>query len=209
MKLRTLLVASVASLLTAIVVAQGQVPGINSTLNSVFTLVYEASTSKPTYSATIAGVNPASSATDVCTLTGSATKTVRVRRIIFAGHNNSVVADPVAIIKRSTADTNGNGTHLVTTAYDSKFSATTVAQAEFFITNPTVGTQVGVLADIDIVFPITTSVVPTVGYTFEFGKLGAPVFLRGVAQQLAVNLNGRTVAGPISCTFEWTEDNDS
>jgi hypothetical protein len=34
------------------------------------------------------------------------------------------------------------------------------------------------------------------------------VILRGAAQQLAVNLNGVTVAGPsIDVKFEWTEDN--
>ena len=104
MKLRTLLIASAASLVTAVLAVQAQVPGVNSTLNSVFTLAYDNSTMKPTYSAS-GVVTPVASATDICTLQGSATKNIRVRRVLVAGIGFAVNAEPVSIVKRSTADT--------------------------------------------------------------------------------------------------------
>lgn len=40
----------------------------------------------------------------------------------------------------------------------------------------------------------------------DFGKLGQPIVLRGVAQSVAINLSGITLTGTVSCTFEWTEE---
>ena len=206
MKLRPVLLAVAASLLTGVLVSQAQVPGINSTLQSVFTLAYDQSTMKPTYSSTINGVTPAASATDVCALSGSATKTIKVRRIIVNGFTNGVaVAEPVTILRRSTIYA-GAGSSPVETAYDSSNSAAT-AVAEVWTANPTVGTLVGLLADISVLFPAGTALAPAT--VFEFGRLGSPVVLRGVAQSVAVNLSGITIAGTLGCTFEWTEDSDA
>lgn len=208
MKLRTLLAASAAALISSVLVAQGQVPGVNSTLQTVFTMVYEASTSKPTYSATSA-FTPASAATDVCTLIGSSTKTIRVRRIIFSGITTSTVAtDAISVIKRSTAATTGVSVVMTNVPYSSTSSSAT-AVAEYFTTNPTVGTVVGAVAESLYTFGLTTSVMANKELVFEFGRLASPVFLRGTGQNLAVSLNSNTVAGPVTCTFEWTEDTDS
>lgn len=204
MKIRTILAATVASLLTAIVVSQAQVPGVNSTLNSVFTLAYDNSTMKPTYSASITGSAPVASATDVCSLSGSATKTVKVRRILFSSVPTTAVTEPVAVVKRSTAYTAGAGSAIPQVPYDSSNAAGTVGMAEIWTGNPTVGTLVGVLADIHLGFAVATGAV--LPYTFEFGDLGQPIVLRGVAQQVAVNLSATTYSGTIGCTFEWTEE---
>lgn len=207
MKLRSLLLGLGATALVGVLVAQGQVPGINSTLNSVFTLVYDASTSKPTYSAT-GFLTPAGSPTDVCSITGSATKTVRVRRVIVSGANSAAISEAVSIIKRSTANSAGAGSAMTQVPYSSTNSAGTVAVAELWTGAPTVGTAVGTLADRYVLFGAPTSLAPAT--VFDFGQLGSPVFLRGVAQQLSVNLQGQGGgAGTIICTFEWTEDTDS
>lgn len=206
MKLRTLLIAAAASLITGVLVSQAQVPGDNSILNSVFTLAYDNSTMKPTYSATTGSVTPASSATDVCLLYGSATKTVKVRRVIFTGLTTSTVAtNPVSVIKRSTVPTDGTSALATVVPYDSSFSSGT-AVAESFTANPTVGTLVGALATIAYTFDLTTSVGGDNQLVFEFGQLGSPVVLRGTSQSVSVNLGAATVAGPIQCTFEWTEE---
>lgn len=207
---KSILAATVASLLTAVVVAQGQVPGVNSTLTAAFNLVYDNSTMKPTYSASSQFI-PASAATDVCYLTGSATKTIKVRRVIVAGLASVVQSEPVAIVKRSTATT-GAGVAMSKVPYDSQNSLTSsttntaTATADIYTANPTVGTLVGVLADLYITWGnLTTGVGGTLSHSF--GTLGSPIVLRGVAQQVAVNLNAQTlVTGLISCTFEWTEE---
>ena len=72
MNLRTKLLCGFAALLTAALAAQAQVPGVNSTLQTVFTLAYDNSTMKQTFSSSKTFV-PAAAATDVCTLNGSAT----------------------------------------------------------------------------------------------------------------------------------------
>ena len=211
MKIRTALLAGFGAVVIAGLAAQAQVPGVNSTLNSVFTLAYDQSTMKPTYSASSIFA-PAASATDICYLTGSATKTIKVRRIIFAGVASAVQADPIAIIKRSTA-TVGAGANMLPVAYDSTNSLTNSttntasATADLYTANPTtLGTYVGTLADLYVNWGnLTTGLGSTT--TFEFGARGSPIVLRGAAQQVAVNLGGSTYTTPVtSCTFEWTEE---
>lgn len=207
MKYRSLIAAVVASLLTAVLVAQAQVPGVNSTLQSVFTLTYDNSTMKPTYSATALLTSQASS-TDICSLSGSATKNVRVRRAIISGFSATAVSEPISIVRRSTQNT-GAGAAMVKAVYDTTNSLTnaanssTVALAEIW-TSPTVGTLVSQLADIYVSFGLSTSA--NSAYTFNFGDLGSPVVLRGVAQNIAMNLNGNVFTGSLTCTWEWTEE---
>lgn len=212
MNLRSTLLISGAILATGVLVAQGQVPGINSTLNSVFTLAYDQSTMKPTFSATHQFV-PSQAATDICSLTGSATKTIKVRRVIFSGIGSAVANDPVAVIKRSTANV-GNGWTMVQTPYDSTNTLTNAAQtagtaalAEAWTGLPTLGTVIGTLADLYYTWGNLTTGVGSVPLVFTFGQLGSPLVLRGVAQQVSINLGGFAPVTPLAnCTFEWTEE---
>ncbi len=205
MKLRSKMLLGLAVAGTVALAAQAQVPGVNSTLNAVFTLAYDQSTMKPTYSAT-AIVVPTTSATDVCTLNGSATKNVRVRRLLVGGVASVVQTEEIGVVKRSTANTGGTGGVLVAVPYDSGSSAAT-AFAEKYITNPTLGTLVGDIADFNITWGNLSTGVGSGTRELLFGQLGSPVVLRGAAQQVSLNLNGNTlVTGKIACTWEWTEE---
>lgn len=193
--------------------AQGQVPGVNSTLNSVFTLVYDASTSKPTYSATVASFVPSGATHDACTLQGSSTKTIRVRRAFVSGRLGTAVADPVAIVRRNVAVTGLTGATLLTAASYATANPAATAVAEYYTTAPTnltSGSLVSVIADIPVFFGNLTTTAP-VPYIFNFGQLGSPVFLRGTSQTLSINFGGLTFGGSalMDCTWEWTEDSDS
>ena len=203
MNFRSKLLIGVAAIFTIALAAQAQVPGINSTLNTVFTLAYDNSTMKPTYSATQTGITAVASQTDQCTLNGSASKVVKVRRIIFSNVPTTAVTEPIAVVRRSTANT-GAGTALPTIAYDSGSAATSVALAETWTAAPTVGTLTGVLADIVAPFAISTGANAPI--VFTFGQLGSPAVLRGVAQSLSINLSATTFTGTVGCTFEWTEE---
>lgn len=209
MKLRTLLIASAAALASAALVAQAQVPGVNSTLQSVFTVVYEASTSKPTYSASVAGVTPASAAGDVCALRGSSTKTIRVRRIMFGGNTTATAqTEPVSVFLRSATSNYVAGTGAIVSSmkYDSNNSAATAAMEEW-TANPTItSSPLGEFLDIPIVFPIGTTPSVNPVNVLEFGRLGSAIALRGTAQWLTVNLNNITITGTYNCAFEWTEE---
>lgn len=207
MKLSTYFLATVAILGTSALAVNAQVPGVNSTLQSVFTLAYDNSTMKPTYSATYAGSPTASGGTDICAINGSASKTVKVRRVSFNGDASTAVTEPIAFIKRSAVDTGGTVVRLVVAPYDSQNPTSTVV-AEAFTANPTLGAQAGVLADPFVSFGnLTTGGAQALPSAYKFGELGQPVVLRGIAQQLAINLNGISYSGLIaSCTFEWTEE---
>lgn len=204
MRYRSILLAVAASLATALVVAQAQVPGVNSTLQSVFTLAYDNSTMKPTYSATGSYV-PAAATTDTCSLTGSATKNVRIRRVIIAGVGSAVQNQNVAVVKRSTANSGGTSTTPTVVPYDSS-SAVGTAVMRAYTANPTLGTTVGTVIEPLVKFgDLTTG--PAETYEIKFGELGSPLILRGVAQVAAVNLAGVTITTPVvNCTFEWTEE---
>lgn len=200
--------AFVGAVFIAGLAANAQVPGVNSTLNSVFTLAYDNSTSKPSYSSSFVVV-PAASATDVCVLHGSASKTMRVRRVILSGQTSVATADPVGIIKRSGPDLAGTATTITPVAYDTTFAAAT-GVTEAFTANPTtLGTVIGNIAD-PILFWGNLSTTAPIRYELNFGELASPIFLRGIGQNIAVNLNALTyLNGKLACTFEWTEDNDS
>lgn len=206
MKFRSTLLAVLGALLAGALIAQAQVPSINSTLNSVFTLTYDNSTMKQSFSAT--GTGPISTtSTDVCSLAGSATKTIKVRRIILSGGATAVVTDPVAIIKRSTLNNAGTAV-IAQVPYDSANSAGTAALAEFYSTAPaTLGTTVGVVADPFFTFSNYTTGTSNGPAQQYFGEFASPIVLRSATQSINVNFNASAPAGAyITCTFEWTEE---
>jgi len=205
MRFKSLIAATVASALTAVGIALAQTPGIPSTFTTVWTLAWEVSTLKPTYSASAAGITPVSSGNDICTLSGSATRTLRVRRVILVGSGaTTAVTEPIAIVKRSTAST-GAGTAITKVAYDSQAAASTATLAEVWTANPTAGTLVGVLADIPVAFSTAGGINP--GLFYEFGTSGgSAAVLRGAAQSISINTSGITLTGTLGCTFEWTEE---
>lgn len=208
MKLRTLLAASLAALASSALVAIAQTPGVNNNFASVFTMVWEASSTKQTYSASVVQTLPATP-TDVCSMTGSATKTIRVRRVIVSGVSNVVVSEPIAITRHGAYAALTDGQLMTKVKYDSQNGTSTLSFADYFTTAPSslaIGTLTGVLADTYVTFPNTSTGIGNGAYTFEFGRFGSAVVLRGITQLLAVNMTGQDGGGKLSCTFEWTEE---
>jgi len=215
MKLRTILLAALASLVTWVLVSQAQVPGVNSALNTVFTLAYDNSTMKPTYAAS-QGFSPgAFGATDFACLYGSATKTIKVRRIFFGAVGSALATDPVSVVLRSTASSGGTlaGVNVTSVAsYDMTGpNPAGTAVIDPYTTSPSVlGTFAGTLVDKFVTINgATTAVGPSPDMIFDWGVLGQPIVLRGTAQNVC--LNGTNATGNLSTvtgvtTFEWTEE---
>ena len=100
---------------------------------------------KATYCATITGLVPPAAATDIFTIIGSATKTIRISRIQFSGRATAAAACDVSIVKRSTADTGGTpGTVPTIVPLDSTDAAATAVCATYTAV-PTLGTAVGAI----------------------------------------------------------------
>lgn len=170
-----------------------------------------------TYSGSTTAFTPfATSTTDCFQIIGSATKTVRVLRLEIMGASSSAVGPIVDVIaiKRSTASTltSVTVTPIVVAKHDSGDSAATAVVNKFTVANPdALGTTAGVVKSGKLYQPVTPPTAtdfpsnPGLVWDFTNGGTCKGVILRGVAQQLALNLNGVTqVAGQtldINITF--------
>lgn len=164
---------------------------------------------KATYHAT-STFTAANTATDIFTLTGSSTKTIRISRIGISATRTTQSIIDLVLLKRSTANTGGTSTNLSEISNDSNNAAAT-ATALSYTANPTTGTLVGNLRNIKFLVPV-----PGVGGNTSaqtelielFGdKFGQAIVLRGTGEVFAVNLAGVTVAGnSFSIWIEWTEE---
>lgn len=161
----------------------------------------------PTYHAAITGLVAASSATDVFTIYGSATKTIGIKRICVSGRATAAVNADVQLFFRTTANTSGTATNPTAVKSDSTDGAATATVAAY-TANPTTGT--GTVFDVRQVAlgNLTTGIQGQnaecwVWHTIPGMK--SPV-LRGVAQGVAVNLNATSYSGNLlDITVDWTE----
>lgn len=164
-----------------------------------------ASASAPvTFRAATVFTPAATAATDIFTLTGSATKTCDVTHIQISCTATAAVASDVILLKRSTADTAGTSSPVTAVPLDSNSAAGTCTVLAY-TANPTTGSLVGNVS-IDK-SAISTATGAPQALIDDFGiRQTQPLILRGVAQVAAVNLNGATLAG-LSCDIEveWTE----
>ncbi len=145
---------------------------------------------------------------DTFVITGSATKTVRVTRVSISATSGAAVDVDVSVVKRSTADTGGTSTAVTVAPHDSANAAATATVALYTVV-PTPGTTVGSAVRVGKLFaPLaTTSAVAATPLIWDFGngpKQG--IVLRGIAQQLAINLGSALTTGSIDIDMEFTEE---
>lgn len=169
----------------------------------------------PTYSAAKVGLVPANSATDIFTITGSATKIVRVTRIEIVGTTTSATpaALDVLLLKRSTANTGGTSTGSPTpVSHDSSDGAAT-ATVKSYTANPTTGTLVGTaIRNQKLMLMLATYTAtdfpPEDRIIWDFGSRGKAIVLRGTGEVLAINLNAvtPTATASFNIAVEFTEE---
>jgi acyl dehydratase len=162
--------------------------------------------SQATYSAVALGIVPAASATDVFTITGSASKTISITAISIDGLATTSGAMKMQLMKRSSANTGGTSTAVTAVPFDSNDAAAS-ATVLAYTSNPIVGTPVGTLETFIQAFPSTAQTYSDDGNDFTYGTIGKPIVLRGVAQTLAINLNGASApaGGTLDIKMTWTE----
>jgi len=177
---------------------------------------------KVTYSSAFIGLVPPASATDEVCIAGSATKVVRVVRMVIGGSAGTLVQLPVTVVKRATADTGGTiGTTTanpgITTqiaSRDTGQAANTSASAVLvsYTAVPTINDAAPVYIDSANMALSVTSVATQPAMTiFDWGRdiennVQVPT-LRGVAQQLCINLNTISISsGVLNGSVTWTEE---
>lgn len=159
-----------------------------------------------TYVASINGLAPAALATDVFTVTGSATKTIRISKVELNGIQTTAGQVGVLLLKRSTANSGGTSTTQVAVPYDST-NATATSTVLAYTANPTVGTLVGRVFSQRVFMPGAATASDAQGLTNAYGDIGQQnVVLRGTSEVFAVNFNGVTITGgSANITIEWNE----
>lgn len=165
---------------------------------------------KATYrAASVTGLAVAGAATDVFTITGSATKTIRIIKVSVAGTQTVAATNDIVFLKRSTANTAGTSTTRTAVPMDSNSAAAT-ATVRTYTANPTLGTLVGNLMVTQMVIPVAgggASTQSTQPLEWKFGDTGQAVVLRGTGEVFALNLNGQTITGSnFNLWIEWTEE---
>lgn len=163
-----------------------------------------------TYSAGTAPLTAANTATDIFTITGSASKVVRIRKMGFAASATNPTSANILIVKRSTANTGGTSTLLTNVPNDSDDLAGT-ATVRSYTANPTLGTTIGNIRSYKMTIPQTTPLGGVGGGPINeitFGNIGdKAIVLRGTSEVLSVNLNSTTITGNSFNIFvEWTEE---
>lgn len=162
---------------------------------------------KNTYSANITGLATAATATDIFTIYGSNTKTVKVLKILISATQTAAGIVNVNIIKRSTANTGGTSTNPTRVPWDVNNVAST-ATINAYTANPTLGSTIGTVESSKLFVSTTGTNTIDDHHEISFDGLNnQPITLRGTSNGLAVNLGGVTVAGSsFDITVIYTEE---
>jgi hypothetical protein len=163
---------------------------------------------KASYSASILGLSSAALATDIFLINGSATKLVRIMRIVVSAVQTTAGEVNLQVLKRSTANAGGTSTAPTVVSHDSNDVAGTAVVLAYTANPTSVGTLVGLLRAERIFVPPAAATSAGTVEDINFTNIPAkPIILRGVAQGLAINLNGVTVTGGnFDISVDWTEE---
>ena len=150
--------------------------------------------------------------TNIITFAGSATKTIKITRLIV-GATASTAASyfDVLVNRQSTADTGGTAatTATIVKADISDGAATAVAPL-FYTAGPTAGTVTGLCAAYKLFAPITGTPAPVTSLEIvgSPNRAAKPFILSGLTDIIAITVNGVTPANATSwdVTVEWTEE---
>ena len=168
------------------------------------TLIKDQTRHKRTYSLAFT-VTPATAATDIFQLIGSATTTVSVNKINISGTQTTGGQTTMTIAKRNTANTGGTSSSSTMVVHDSTDAAAT-SIGTIYTTNPTPGASAGNLRIFSLPLGAATATTNNI-VQLDFGERGKPVVLNGIAQTLAIALGGVTLAGgSINVWIEFTEE---
>ena len=180
------------------------------------TIVNENIQSLPAYSVTYSGgilsLAPASSCTDLFTISGGPGKLTRVRKIGISGFSTAVSTSLIQLLKRTTANTAGTSTNPAGTPHDANDPAP-VSTLNAYTVNPSaLGTVAGSIIRCGILnlAELTAEAVPALSLVWNFDEnpnCKQPI-LRSAADVLAINLNAVTPASGAAFDIfvEWSEE---
>lgn len=158
-----------------------------------------------TYRASIADLSPAASATDVTTLCGSATKTVKVRYIQASADTTAPASMDFYVYLRTASDVGGTSAPVAAASLDPTNNPTSTAAVRSYTANPSsLGTGILIVGDHYAAPAATSTGYPITQWMETFGTRGTqPIILRGVNQCAAFGFNGNAIPAGASVYVNW------
>ena len=176
---------------------------------------------KTTYSSAFFGLVPPASATDVVCIAASATKTVRVQRVVIGG-TGTAVSLPIQVVRRASLDSGGTaasttanpGTTTQIASRDTGLATNASASATLvsYTAVPTINDAAPVYLDSGILGVVATTVgTPTPLTVFDWSRdienlIQVPTLAKGSTQQLCVNFGGVSTTSSLNGQITWTEE---
>lgn len=161
-----------------------------------------------TYSFSIVGLAPASSPTDIFNITGSASKTIKITRLVVSALQTTAGNIDVLVIKRSGGTQSAGTSGASTIAAHDLNNPTASALVQTYTSNPaSVGTVVGNIFAGKVLVPAAATTSSPDKVILDYGNRPAQAqVLRGTTQSISINLNGVTLTGGSVDVFcEWSE----
>lgn len=210
--MRRILIA-LAALLAFASVAQAQCVGFGVNNVPQVGVSCQQEYSAPTYHAVGIGIAIAATPTDVACITGSATRTIRLKKARLSGTANTAINITTLLTKHTVANTGGTpatSTALPTASPNDSLFAAATATLQAYTANPTVDASAIIVNAGTLFLPVTSTASNSTGLIFDWSTGGialAPPTLRGIAQQYCVNFNGVTApsSGLLNVEWVWTE----
>jgi hypothetical protein len=161
----------------------------------------------PTYRAATGTWTIPATPTDMVTIQGSATKTIKILNITLMASQTTAGANSFFLIRRSAANTGGTAS-TVSAGSMAAANAGATAVVKFYTVNPTgLGAANGTL---DIAY-LNTAAPGGAILPYQWildSNLGQPIILSGTSDFLALNFNGATLPSglKVALTIEWSEE---
>lgn len=181
----------------------------NSSAKASKVVVDEALNAKATFATGANSFTLPATPTDVVEIAGSATKTIRIKKIILSGVATTAKQWPVKIIRRVSSIADGVAVTAVAAKFDTSDPAATAVARHF----TTLGTLVAANPINSVLFAadmtLTAPATATAPLVFDFSRnMDKALVLRGAADCVVINLGGGalTAGEKLSWACEFEED---
>jgi len=164
---------------------------------------------KNTYSQTSTLISLPASATDIFTISGSATKIIRLLKVEITGIQTTAGSVPIILVRRGTPNTGGTIAFTLHGFPHDTNNPLATATVNIYSANPaSLGVALSFIRNSYIYLPAAASTSAPTALSWNLTDVpGQAVVLRGVNELLAINMNAATVTGgQIIAMFEWTEE---
>lgn len=165
---------------------------------------------KASYIAFTPTFSPGATPQDIFSISGSATKLIRVLSFYLSTGQTAAGVNSWQIVRRSTANSGGTSAAVTPIRSDLNDPAQTALVLQY-TANPTAGTLVGNAwaGQVGAVTPTTAGVPGLVGFYVNFTEdLGKAIILRSASDVLAWNFGGAALPAGLAvrCGCRWTEE---